>query len=60
MTRDEQIDAAIAAFNADDRKTHRSNPDSREHCRARRPILFDHCDYEIASFSGIETKWVTQ
>lgn len=58
--RTQQTDAAIAAFNADDSNTYRSNPDSREHYRARRPILFDHCDYEIVGFSGIDCKWVTR
>jgi hypothetical protein len=57
-TRDQQIDAVIAAFNADDRKTHRSHPDSREHYRARRPILAEHADYEIVGFSGVEAKWI--
>lgn len=45
---------AIAAFNADDSKTHRSNPDSREHYYARRPILAEDCDYEIVGFSGAQ------
>ena len=48
------IQQAIDAFNADDSKTHRSHPDSREHYRARWPILADDCDYEISGFSGVQ------
>lgn len=48
------IRQAIATFNADDRQTHRSNPDSREHRYARLPILATDCDYEIAGFSGVQ------
>jgi hypothetical protein len=50
----EVIQRTIDAFNADDSKTHRSNPDSREHRRARWPILAVDCDYEISGFSGVE------
>jgi hypothetical protein len=56
--REQRIQAAIDAFNADDSKTHRSNPDSREHYYARRPILAEHADYEIVGFSGVEAKWL--
>lgn len=48
-----KIQEAIDAFNADDSKTHRSNPDSREHYHARWPILADDCDYEVVGFSGV-------
>lgn len=52
------VQEAIDAFNADDGKTHRSNPDSREHYRARWPILADDCDYEVVGFSGVQGRWV--
>ena len=48
------VQEAIDAFNADDSKTHRSNPDSREHYHARFPILAEDCDYEISGFSGVQ------
>jgi hypothetical protein len=51
-----KIQQAIDAFNADDRKTHRSRPDSREHYHARWPILADDCDYEVVGFSGVSTR----
>lgn len=54
MTRDERIQQEIDAFNSDDAKTRRSNPDGREHYWARRPILATDCDYEIVGFSGVE------
>jgi hypothetical protein len=47
------IQQEIDAFNADDSKTHRSNPDSREHYHARWPILAEDCDYEVSGFSGV-------
>lgn len=46
--------SAIAAFNADDSRTHRSNPDPREHCFARLPVGDTDCDYEIVSYSGVQ------
>ena len=49
-----KIQEAIDAFNADDSKTRRSHPDSREHRYARWPILAQDCDYEVSGFSGIE------
>lgn len=49
----DEIQAAVDAFNADDAKTHASNPDSREHYYARFPILAPDCDYEIVGFSGV-------
>lgn len=49
----DRIQQAIDAFNSDDSKTRRSNPDSREHRYARRPILATDCDYEIVGFSGV-------
>lgn len=53
-----KIQEAIDAFNADDGKTHRSHPDSREHYYARWPILAEDCDYEVSGFSGVEGRWV--
>lgn len=49
-----EIQQAIDAFNADDSKTHRSHPDSREHYYARFPILATDCDYEVSGFSGVQ------
>ena len=54
MTREQKIDAAIAAFNAnppiEDFYGHKS-PE-----RARRPVLATDCDYEIVRISGVQGK----
>lgn len=52
----DKVQAAIDTFNNDITKTHKDNPDSREHYYARKPILTTDCDYEIVGFSGVEGK----
>lgn len=52
MSRDQQITAAIDAFNALGKTEDVYGKPSP--IRARRPILATDCDYEITSFSGVQ------
>lgn len=48
------VQRAIDAFNGDVTKTHRDNPDGRNHYSARFALMAEDCDYEIVGFSGVQ------